>query len=229
MSTIGSANVRRGATAASAVSSGPLYIAATTTIGLPCTDSGRKGTGGAVVRLTSDVSSSGIVSVSPRQLVMTVRAASGGKKSSPAMTVGPTWCSSNSNDVTMPKLPPPPRSAQNRSGLSVALACTSWPSDVTTSAPTRLSAAKPYFPHNPADTATEGEPADAGARDESAGDGEAERLRLVVDMSPGRPALDRRAMRRRVDGDGVHGRQVDDDTVVDGREAGDAVSAAAHR
>ncbi len=36
----------------------------------------------------------------------------------------PTGCSRNMNDVTTPKLPPPPRSAQNRSGCSSALAVT---------------------------------------------------------------------------------------------------------
>src|SRR4051812_3468423 len=46
MSRIGSASVRNGATASSAVSSGPPYMAPTTTIGLPCTASGRNGTGG---------------------------------------------------------------------------------------------------------------------------------------------------------------------------------------
>src|SRR3954452_416037 len=91
MSRTGYGRVRSCATALSAVSSEPLYIAPTTTMGLPWTVSGRKGTGGAVVRLTSDVSSSGIVSVSLRQPVTTVLAASGGKKSRPAMTVGPTW------------------------------------------------------------------------------------------------------------------------------------------
>ena len=38
-----------------------------------------------------------------------------------------TWrcmgCSANSNDVTTPKLPPPPRTPQKRSGFSSALAC----------------------------------------------------------------------------------------------------------
>src|SRR5438094_575630 len=36
----------------------------------------------------------------------------------PARTVGPTEWRRNSNEVTTPKLPPPPRNAQNRSGCS---------------------------------------------------------------------------------------------------------------
>src|SRR6266540_2040939 len=48
----------------------------------------------------------------------------------------------------MPKLPPPPRIAQNRSGLRSALAVTRSPSAVTRSARTRLSAARPYLRDN---------------------------------------------------------------------------------
>src|SRR5258706_1941763 len=40
------------------------------------------------------------------------------KKNSPRLTSGPTGWSANSNDVTTPKLPPPPRSAQKISGFS---------------------------------------------------------------------------------------------------------------
>src|SRR3712207_8061174 len=36
----------------------------------------------------------------------------------PAKTSGPTGWSRKSNEVTTPKFPPPPRSAQNRSGCS---------------------------------------------------------------------------------------------------------------
>ena len=60
------------------------------------------------------------------------------------ITVGPTGWRANSKLVTTPKLPPPPRSAQNRSSFSVALAGTTRPSAVTTSADTRLSIARPY-------------------------------------------------------------------------------------
>ena len=49
----------------------------------------------------------------------------------PATTV-PTSCRRNRNEVTTPKLPPPPRSAQNRSGCSSALATTRSPLASTT-------------------------------------------------------------------------------------------------
>src|SRR5207248_8501918 len=61
----------------------------------------------------------------------------------PAITAPPTGCVRNSNEVTTPKLPPPPRSAQNSSGCSFALACARDPSARTTSAPSRLSIVRP--------------------------------------------------------------------------------------
>ena len=45
----------------------------------------------------------------------------------------------------MPKLPPPPRSAQNRSACSFSLAVTRRPSASTTSASIRLSMLRPYL------------------------------------------------------------------------------------
>jgi hypothetical protein len=49
----------------------------------------------------------------------------------------------NSNEVTTPKLPPPPRSAQNSSGSSLAETRCSAPSAVTIVAPIRLSIVSP--------------------------------------------------------------------------------------
>jgi hypothetical protein len=53
------------------------------------------------------------------------------------------------------------------------------------------------------------------------------RLRLVVDVRPDRAAADGRPPVRRVDADFVHPGEVDHDSVVAGREAGDAVPTAA--
>ena len=57
----------------------------------------------------------------------------GGKSNSATSARVPTSCSRNSNPVTMPKLPPPPRRPQNSSGFSVRLAVTTSPSAVTIS------------------------------------------------------------------------------------------------
>ena len=54
-------------------------------------------------------------------------------------------CAAKVNDATIPKLPPPPRIAQNRSGCCSALAETTSPVAVTTSAATSWSSARPYF------------------------------------------------------------------------------------
>ena len=57
--------------------------------------------------------------------------------------IGPASWSPNSNSVTTPKFPPPPRIAQNRSGFSDAEATRTSPSAVTTRAETRLSIVSP--------------------------------------------------------------------------------------
>jgi hypothetical protein len=90
-------------------------------------------------------------------------------------------------------------------------------------------ARKAVLAHQPADPAAEREPADAGGRDEAPRGREPVRLGLVVDVGPGRPTADVRAACRDVDPDAAHLREVDDDPVVDGGEAGDAVASAAHR
>ena len=65
-------------------------------------------------------------------------------KIGPARIVGPTGCKRYSNEVTTPKLPPPPRKPQKRSGCSVALVWRNWPSAVTMSAASRLSLTMPW-------------------------------------------------------------------------------------
>ena len=64
------------------------------------------------------VTSAGSVSTKSRQSAAPPAPLSRPKKNSPRWTIGPTGCSAYSNDVTTPKLPPPPRSAQKRSGFS---------------------------------------------------------------------------------------------------------------
>ena len=57
-------------------------------------------------------------------------------------------------------------------------------------------AGKAVLPHQPADAAAEREARDAGGRDEPAGGGEAELLRLVVDVAPDGAGADERARGR---------------------------------
>ena len=56
-----------------------------------------------------------------------------------------TSCSRNRKRVATPKLPPPPRIAQKRSGWVSASTCRSSPSAVTTSAASRSSIVRPYL------------------------------------------------------------------------------------
>ena len=67
------------------------------------------------------------------------------KAINPPYTVS-SGCRSYSSDVATPKLPPPPRSAQRRSGSFSAFAVVTAPSAMTTSADRRLSTAMPYLP-----------------------------------------------------------------------------------
>ena len=59
-----------------------------------------------------------------------------GQKIGPAITMGPSGLRRNSNSVTIPKLPPPPRTPQNSSAFSSSLAFTNSPPAVTMSTAT---------------------------------------------------------------------------------------------
>ena len=77
--------------------------------------------------------------------------------------------------------------------------------------------------------AREREPGDARLRDDPAGDREAERLRLPVDVGPGAAALCPDGAPLGIHPDASHQREVDDDAVVAHTGARDVVAAAAHR
>ncbi len=109
----------------------------------PCHSAGRNGSGGAFRITAQTVSSSGASLAMRRNSGSNSSAFSSGCTINPDRTSGPSGWSLNSNEVTTPKLPPPPRSAQNRSGLSLSLARTRLPSAVTTSAEMRLSMVSP--------------------------------------------------------------------------------------
>jgi hypothetical protein len=114
---------------------------------------------------------------------------SAAQKTGPAITVGPTGCSANRNEVTTPKLPPPPRSAQNRSGCSSADARTMLALGGDHLGGEQVVDGEPVLAHEPADAAAEGEPADAGVAHDAAGGGQTVGLRLVVDVAPQGTAL----------------------------------------
>ena len=88
------------------------------------------------------LSSSGACAMKRSQKRMTSGARSSSNSVGPAMT-SRTGVPRNSNDVTTPKLPPPPRIAQNRSGCWSALVVMTEPSARTISAEIRLSIVRP--------------------------------------------------------------------------------------
>ena len=135
----------------------------------------------------------------------------------------------NSNAVTTPKLPPPPRSAQNRSGCSSLLACTSSPLASTTSARQQVVDRQAVLAGQVAEAAAEREPADAGRADDPARGGEPVLVGGAVDLAPRAAAADADGAGARVDVDPADRGEVDHDAVVDRAEPGAVVPAAADR
>ena len=153
------------------------------------------------------------------------------QKNIPNWIIGPTGWQRNSNSVTTPKLPPPPRSAQNRSGCSSAEArtharrrrgrprrragCRSSGRAARVSQPMPPPSVRPRDPGVPDDARRDGEPVLLGGR--------VERRRAAHPpprRGPGGPR-GRRWSR-------VIGREVDDQPVVDHALARHAVPAASH-
>ena len=97
---------------------------------------------------------------------------------------GPPRSRRNSNSVTMPKLPPPPRTPQKRSAFSVSLAVTSSPSaviEVHRRAAGRSSARACACSHPMPPPSVR--PATPGVRDDARRHREPERLRLAIELA----------------------------------------------
>ena len=151
------------------------------------------------------------------------------KKNSARFTIGPTSCSANSNSHTTPKLPPPPRSAQKRSGFSSADACTTPPSAVDDLAPTRLSHDSPYSRLSQPIPPPRVRPPTPVWLITPPGGREPVLLGRRVEVGPGRAAAAARSFRRRIDGHGVHRAEVDHEPAVAATVTGVVVATAAHR
>ena len=133
----------------------------------------------------------------------------------------------NENDVTTPKLPPPPRIAQKRSGSRSASVETTEPSARTTVAATRLSIVSPNArvrcPRPPPSV----RPPTPVVEITPAGTAPPCSCVAVSTWPSSRAALDADHARRGIDRDLVHHREVDDEAVVDAPEAAAVVPAAA--
>ena len=109
----------------------------------PCHASGITGSGGAVVRFSTAAMSSDAPGAHSRERAEEIRVGVGRVEDRSRVHHRTHRAQRDSNPVTIPKLPRPPRRPHNRSAFSVSLAWMSRPSAVTTSAPTRLSHASP--------------------------------------------------------------------------------------
>src|SRR5262249_5910248 len=146
----------------------------------------------------------------------------------PHSACGPCRLALNSNDVTTPKLPPPPRKAQNRSGFSVSLARRSSPSAVTMSTDISVPGVA-ELARGPAEAAAHGETRDAGIGHDPARNHQTERLRLVIDVAPGGAAFDANDAAGRIDAHAAPQAHVDHQAAVTERGPRDVVTAAADR
>ena len=155
-------------------------------------------------------------------------AASNGWAIRPPTTIG-SGRSRYVSDAATPKFPPPPRRPHIRSGCDSSVTSSTSPSAVTSSTAIRLSQARPWVRHQPAQPAAQRVAGDPGGRDGAPGDGESVRPGRLVDVAPARAALCPGRRRRRVDVDRAHPGQIDHQAALGHRPAGDVVPAAAHR
>src|SRR3954467_11182656 len=131
------------ASRSAADSSSPPCVQTTAHTFRRCSSSGKGGPGGTDISETKPPSSSGCACRNSVCQRMTSCVSSRSYMTGPASTLVSGW-QRNVNCVTIPKLPPPPRSAQNRSLSRSASHCTIDPSARTTVAATRLSTVSPY-------------------------------------------------------------------------------------
>ena len=136
----GVASDRNGARAASAPAGSPAQTTIERITISPWCSAGTNGIGGRGMTLAIVESSSGAASAAATNPAIVSAVA--GRISSPP-TIPGSSCSRNWNRVTTPKLPPPPRIAQKRSGSCSSSTTRTAPSAVTISAASRLSIVRP--------------------------------------------------------------------------------------
>ena len=90
-------------------------------------------------------------------------------------------------------------------------------------------AAQAVLAHEPTESTAEGEAGDPGGGDDAAGGGQAKDLRFPVELTPGDAAVDPGPAGGWVDPDAFHAGQVDRQTAIAERGAGDVVTTGAHR
>ena len=137
------------------------------------------------------LSSSGSDGSSSRYQRITSAVSARSYSTGPPMTVpfSPMSWQRNVNDVTMPKFPPPPRSAQNRSLCELLAGRDERAVGEHDVGGEQVVDGEAEAPGKVADAAAERQAAHAGGRQETGRSGHAERHGRVVDVSPGAPGV----------------------------------------
>ena len=143
--------------------------------------------------------------------------------------IGLTSCRRNVNAVTTPKLPPPPRRAQSRSGFSAALTRSQLAVRRYDFRAHEVVAREPELAGDASDSTAQRQSRHAGVGDGADGRGESERERFAVELAEQRAAFDVRQPGKRIDLHGPHGREVDDQPAVAAGLPRQTVAAAAYR
>ena len=171
------------------------------------------GAGGTCIRNAMVVSSSGALAAIGSRLRRTSRV--GGMNSAPPRIHADRIEARTGSGSTTPKLPPPPRTAQNRSGCSSSLAVMRRPSAVTISTATQGVDGQAVLADEPADAAAERQAGDADRAGVTERGGEAVSGRGVGVLAGRQPGAGPGEAAVGVDVQALHRAQVEDDAAVD--------------
>ena len=141
----------------------------------------------------------------------------------------PTGCAWKRKLVTTPKLPPPPQSAQKRSGCFVLARGHEAAVGEDHVRFEQVVDGEAVLAREVARPAAEGEARDAGGRDDAEGHRQAERVRGVIHVARRAAGIHPDRAARRIHAHALHLREVDHQAVVAAAEAGAVVAAAPDR
>ena len=142
---------------------------------------------------------------------------------------GPTGWHWKVNEVTTPKLLPPPRMAQNRIRVGIRRCCAHLTISTNHLGGRQVVDRQPVLPANPSLSTAEREPGYAGVGDDAARRDEPEGLGFVVHVADECSTLDAHGPRLRDDINGIHPGEVEEQAAIDTRESRDRVAAPANR
>ena len=150
---------------------------------------GNGGPGGTVMKAKKPLISSGACTMNSRYHFMMSAASSISQSMGPAQTVC-TGCAWNRNEVTMPKFPPPPRMAQNRSLFSSGARHHKTAVGEHQVGGEQIVDGQAVLSRQMTHAAAERQPADPGSGDNPRRDGQSKGVRGVIDLAPCASASD---------------------------------------